>query len=156
MPRVYKRRDPAERLMANVEMIPFAGCWLWTGAIKKDGYGAFQVGWREQERTHRVAWQVFRGPIPSEQLVLHRCDVRSCVNPEHLFLGTNDDNMADMVAKGRSAHGERNPNAKLNAGLVAEFASSAEPATALAAQHNLHPATIRRIRKGQQWRRLTK
>ena len=73
-------------------------CWLWT-AGKSGGYGV--VGHNSQ-KAHRVAWELTIGPIPQGMQVLHRCDNPPCVNPEHLFLGTNHDNMLDRQAKGRT------------------------------------------------------
>lgn len=75
------------------------GCWLWTGALCGKGYGQFTFpGGR---RAHRAAWAMFHGQIPKGMQVLHNCDVMRCVNPDHLFLGTHQDNMTDMKAKGR-------------------------------------------------------
>ena len=78
------------------------GCWEWTGHRQPEGYG--QVG--RSYKAHRLAWELFRGPIPPKMEVCHRCDNPPCVNPEHLWLGTHSQNIQDMVAKGyrRSAH----------------------------------------------------
>jgi hypothetical protein len=78
-----------------------SGCWLWTGALNTKGYGQFPTG--SAYLVHRLAYRFAHGSVPHGRLVLHRCDVRSCVNPDHLFLGSALDNVADMIAKGRRA-----------------------------------------------------
>ena len=75
-------------------------CWLWTGSLDKDGYGKTSINYKHW-KTHRASWNYFVGPIPEGMSVLHKCDVRACCNPEHLWLGTQKDNLRDMFAKGR-------------------------------------------------------
>ena len=95
---------------AKVEESP-TGCWLWTG--KKD-YGYGRVGINGQlYRTHRASAVDAKGDIPKGMFVLHTCDVRACVNPEHLYYGSHSDNMNDMVNRGRAAVGERHNSSKL-------------------------------------------
>lgn len=84
-----------------------SGCWLWTGSVSPTGYGriAFKG---TQHQAHRISYQLFKGDFDKSLFVCHTCDVRNCVNPKHLFLGTNKDNMMDMVKKGRN----RNPRSE--------------------------------------------
>lgn len=78
------------------------GCWTWTGATnRRNGYGYFKRRDRRQMNTHRVAWEFAHGPIPDGLCVCHHCDNPRCVRPDHLFLGTQRENMQDMKAKGR-------------------------------------------------------
>lgn len=89
-------------------------CWMWTAGKSLSGYGHFWVKGRH-ERTNRVSWTIHHGPIPDGMLVLHRCDEPSCVNPDHLFLGTHADNAKDRKSKGRNGdmRGEKSSGAKL-------------------------------------------
>lgn len=82
-----------------------SGCWLWLGRLNHKGYGVVRFRGKTWQ-AHRAMYADRVGAIPDGLFVLHRCDVRACVNPEHLFTGTNQDNMRDMVTKGRQAKGE--------------------------------------------------
>lgn len=86
------------------ERIPFAGCWLWTGALTKFGYGSLGVMGRRGLKAHRVSFSAFHGPIPEGMCICHTCDVRSCVNPNHLYAGTMQDNINDRERRGRSRY----------------------------------------------------
>ena len=77
-----------------------SGCWLWQACKDRDGYGQLQVAGRSIG-AHRVSWELTNGPIPEGLYVCHHCDITNCVNPDHLFIGTNTDNMRDKVNKGR-------------------------------------------------------
>lgn len=85
------------------ERVDMSGdCWLWTGTLGRKGYGRVPNYPMSPWAAHRVAYMLAVGPIPGDLLVLHRCDNPPCVRPDHLFLGTNADNMRDMRAKGRA------------------------------------------------------
>lgn len=93
------------------------GCWEWAGSIVKTrgGYGRFHANGKSY-RAHRLSWQIYKGQWPGDLFVCHKCDNPKCVRPSHLFLGTTDDNMRDMVSKGRkpSQRGEKHPSNKLS------------------------------------------
>lgn len=111
-----------ERFNERYTPEPLSGCWLWTGAVDTCGYGLLydpEAG--RTNRAHRIAWAIRRGAIPDGMHVLHKCDVRGCVNPDHLFLGAQAANMADMVSKGRQARGSLNGTAKLTEVQVLEI-----------------------------------
>lgn len=90
------------------------GCWEWTASKIQNGlpYGKFHIH-RKYVSAHRFSWMIHKGSIPSGMLVCHKCDNPSCVNPNHLFLGTNKDNAVDRSVKGRGAINSRNGNSKL-------------------------------------------
>jgi len=98
-------------------------CWQWTGTKDRDGYGRFRIPGKGLRGSHRIAWSLVNGTIPIGLCVLHKCDNPSCVNPDHLFLGTQQDNIKDMVAKGRQSKmfGLRNPKCKLTDDQVREI-----------------------------------
>lgn len=99
-------------------------CWLWTAFCYPNGYGK-RIWENGESYAHRVSWIINRGEIPDGLQVLHKCDVRNCVNPKHLFLGTQKDNMRDMINKGRMVipprNGEKNSNSKLTIAQVREI-----------------------------------
>jgi hypothetical protein len=105
----YLRRRVLKPIKSDVERLeekyvpePMSGCWIWLGAIHSSGYGLVQRNKRNIQ-AHRESWRVFRGSFDESLKVLHKCDNRTCINPNHLFLGTQQDNIADMIAKGRFA-----------------------------------------------------
>ena len=97
-----------ERFESKYIPEPNSGCWLWSGSLRGSyDYGQFSLTHTKPVPAHRFSYTTYRGDIPKGMLVLHTCDVPTCVNPDHLFLGTQDDNMRDKVNKGRQAKGEK-------------------------------------------------
>ena len=131
---------------------PNSGCWLWVAALDGGGYGQAWDG-SKQRRAHRLSWEQHKGEIPEGLHVLHKCDVRCCVNSDHLFLGTHDDNMADMRAKKRR-NGERASWPKLTEAQVIEIFNSPEPCPVIAARYGVSRSTPLFIKQGRSWKHL--
>lgn len=135
---------------------PMSGCFLWMCAQHKQGYGSLAIK-RKSLLAHRVSWELHRGPIPDGMKVLHSCDNPPCVNPDHLFLGTQSDNMSDCGRKGRSnKKGGINGNAKLTEDDVREIRAAPRKkfvCVKLAAQFGIALSTVRDIRSaaGRNW-----
>lgn len=117
----WPNHDPTARFWSRVDVRGDDECWDWKGSKWDNGYGNFRYrvdGQPVQTTAHRYSFELHNGPIEDRQvLVCHTCDNRSCVNPAHLWLGSHQDNADDMVAKGRSARGERK-GSKLNPHMV--------------------------------------
>lgn len=103
-----------DRFWEKVDRKSSDECWNWLGGIHMNGYGGFNDGTKSM-KAHRFSWILFYGEIPEGKLICHKCDNRKCVNPNHLFLGTQKDNIQDRIRKGRSKYavGERHGNHKL-------------------------------------------
>lgn len=162
-----------ERFWAKVDKTGGASaCWPWTGKpIVGTGYGRVRVGEGRSARAHRVAYMLACGPIPDGLDVLHRCDNRTCCNPEHLFTGTNGDNNRDRASKGRSATGKRSGRhthperyentrgeqhhlAVLNDTAVQEIRAAGPDAnqSLLARRYGVSRTTIRNVLRGVTWK----
>ena len=134
--------DEIRWLLSRVEYDTNGGCWLWAGSIGSYGYGRIERDGR-QTGAHRRAWEVFRGPIPKGLILCHKCDVRACVNPDHIFLGTNKDNTADMWRKGR--HPGRHPADTRSA--VADLITLGETHAAIARATGVSATTVNTIKR---------
>jgi hypothetical protein len=146
-----------KRFWGKVEFIPFHGCWEWVGAHDTDGYGRIGLS-KKTLYAHRISYELHRGDIPDGLLVCHRCDNRQCINPDHLFLGTNRDNIVDASKKGRLAQfakrGENHPMAKLSnldVQFIRVWLSNGYSQRSIARAFNVTQTCINDINRGRKW-----
>jgi len=134
---------------------PNSGCRLWLLSCSRDGYG-----WAKRRRktvqAHRLSYELNIGPVPDGMCVCHKCDVPSCVNPDHFWLGTNEQNTQDRKAKGRSARncGEKAPSSKLNAAQAREIFYAEESQSAIGRRFGITRESVRDIKRGRNWAHL--
>lgn len=152
-----RRSNLKERFLKNFEKAD-NGCWNYMGHITAKGYGRICRG-KELGGTaaHRYSWELHHGePPPKDMFVCHKCDNRRCVNPDHLFLGTNQHNVDDCVSKDRHPRGSRHGQSKLTEDRVKEILSSNRSGAALAREFGVHPVTVQEIRRGLAWKHVHK
>jgi len=171
---IANRKRPCRRRpslgLAFFERLAYgmSDCWYWVGTRGRNpngtlGYGVFPSAHKvygcPEIMAHRISWHLHYGPIPDGVNVLHRCDVQACGNPSHLFLGTQADNVADMVSKGRNRspglRGEANPMSRLTADLVRQIRTehaSGQSQRSIAKKHGVSPMTISRAVRNETWR----
>ena len=134
-------------------------CWVWTSNRDRYGYGRFHgaVDGVLTKFAHRYSYMLHRGPIPNGMLVCHSCDNPPCVNPDHLFLGSEEDNMRDKIAKGRHVHpfGQDAPRAVLTEEQVRDILIDPRPHTAIAADYGVKGSTIGSIKQRISWSHIT-
>lgn len=146
-----------ERFWPKVDRAGDGECWLWRGAKCGHGYGAIRAHrQRHNVQAHRVSYEMAHGPIPEGLHVLHRCDTPACVNPAHLFLGTHQQNMDDMAAKGRrgALRGEAQGNAKLTDELVRQIRAANGYQDDIGLRFGVSQTTVWRIKRGHSWRHV--
>ena len=141
------------------------GCWLFDGAKEMNGYGYLKNPLGDDPKyisAHRLAWLLKNGPIPDGMRVLHKCDIRACCNPDHLFLGTDADNSRDMRTKGRHTRGEQSMHARLTEDQVRSIRSEYRKigahrsnAMALARKYGVARNTIINAALGRFWKHVT-
>lgn len=152
-----RNRLDLDTLHARLPSRDPTSCWLWDGYVQSGGYGQIEISgtlWL----AHRLSWTLHRGKIPAGLLVLHTCDTPRCCNPDHLFLGTPADNVADMIAKGRMcadrSYAKRPRHRVLSDDAVRAILSSSESLSALARLHGVARGTIWNIRVGKSKKHL--
>ena len=142
--------DFTRRFWAKVDRRGPDECGLWTAAKLKSGYGSFEFH-QKTSRAHRVSWMLAHGNMPDGLFVCHTCDVRACVNPAHLFLGTHSDNMKDKQRKQRAPHGEDQWQAKLTEADVIEMRRSHLSLSKIAAIFGIAVSNVSQIRSRKRW-----
>lgn len=147
---------PLERMMRHV-IFGASECWHWRGSIDTLGYGRTRM--LGENRAHRASWRIFKGDIPDGMKVMHKCDTRCCVNPDHLMLGTQLENIRDMLNKGRfvagKCDGEANPMARLTRNSVEEIRRLKQAGTKqieIARMFGVSPMTISRAVRMESWK----
>lgn len=148
------RRSLRERFERSVARGEPAECWEWTGYTDRCGYGTLAAP-HKPRKAHRIAYELHHGvALKADQLILHSCDNRRCVNPAHLRVGTHRENMLDRSTRGRQTRGERVNTAKLTEAQVLDIRSSTRLGTELARQYGVCPTQISCIRLGKTWKHL--
>jgi hypothetical protein len=147
-------RPLEERFWEKVDIRGEDECWEWLASLNQDGYGSFR-----STLAHIVSWKLANGEIEKGLYVCHKCDNPACVNPKHLFLGTQNDNMKDMVAKGRGSdkHGENNPKAKLSESDVYDIYrlhNAGFKKSEIAKKYKVSETAISYVLSGKSWSRL--
>lgn len=154
-----RMKDPIQRLLTKVKVDPESSCWLWLGALKPNGYPDFWFN-GDTGTGHRAAMILLKNIDPGENFVCHRCDIKKCINPEHLFIGTAKENQTDMTIKGRGRFGSRAGSAKLTDQLVIKIRKlySARRFTQyeLASMFGVSQHAICSVVRGRTWAHLLK
>lgn len=141
------RKSIQESFWAKVDRS--GDCWT-RGASRKNGYSLFRIN-HQTFYAHRIAWEFTHGRIPSGLHVCHHCDNPACVNPDHLFLGTQRDNMQDCAKKNRTTQGGRNSRAKLTSDQVLAIRRDPRTQGQIAADYGVHASQISHIKTRKSW-----
>jgi len=153
MTEMRRQPPPDVKFYSFYDVDPVTKCWIWNGRQDKDGYGIFYFS-GGKERAHRFSYKLHYQIDPQDLMVCHHCDTPACVNPDHLFLGTCQDNLQDALQKGRFAIGDLNGRSKLTPEQVKYALSSTESGASLARKWGVSRSTVNRIRRGQGWRNV--
>ena len=158
MKRPYKRKTIMERFLRSFSKTEGDSCWLWLKRLDRDGYGQMTFHLDNDiimvKKAHRVAYEILVGEIPTGMCICHKCDNPSCVNPSHLFLGSQADNIRDMVNKKRQMYGKQHWNVKLKPEDILEIknlVASGLTNTEVAKKFNIAQQTVSAIKNNKSW-----
>lgn len=148
-----KHRPLAERFWEKVEVRAPHECWPWLAATKQGGYGKIADDSGRIQLAHRIAYRLAFGDIPPDRVVCHRCDNPGCVNPQHLFVGTQAENLRDMRIKrrGNPPRGSRHPEARLDEALAARVRADVRSHRRIAKDYGIGKSTVGMIKAGATW-----
>jgi hypothetical protein len=144
-----------ERFHSKYTKNPVTGCWDWIAAKMPNGRG--EIGYKDKDGkwkykyAYRVSYEIYKGTIPPDMLVCHTCDNPSCVSPAHLWLGSVQDNSNDMVIKGRSTHGEKNPMSKLTWDTVYKIRADKRTQQQIADELGVSRGLVGQIKRNEIW-----
>lgn len=144
------------RFQSKVMPEPNTGCWIWTACLNGNGYGSINVSKGRAALAHRVSYELHKGKIPKGLCALHTCDNTWCVNPDHLFLGTIQDNVKDRDHKNRVQHGQTHFRAKvekIHIGIIKEAVSLGFPRKEIAKYFRLSKTGLQSIITNKHWKR---
>ncbi|TAM15933.1 MAG: HNH endonuclease [Pandoraea sp.] len=149
-----------ERFLSSIKTV--GECWVWTGSTNETGYGFLSIGSKSDKSrrnvlAHRFSFEMHKGEIPAGLNICHVCDNRACVNPNHLFAGTQADNVADMVSKDRHQKGSRNGRAKINEAVASQIfdeVKSGKTHTVVAQKFGVTRSLVSLIASGKRWRHV--
>jgi hypothetical protein len=152
-----RERSLNERFWSRIERLP-SGCWKWTGGCDGKGYGKITLSGGRRHKTHRLAYELLRGPIPPGAFLLHSCDYPPCCNPDHLRPGDVSENAADMTSRHRQARGAEHGSARLNEEDVRDIRvrlARGQFQQSIADCYGVHIMTVSDIKRRKTWEWLT-
>lgn len=154
---VLCHRMTEDIIRANSIPEPNSGCWIWTGALHNTGYGTIRIS-RKTWSSHRLSYFLSRGEVPPKGMfVCHHCDMKACVNPEHIYLGTHRDNTRDAVVREKMWHGRAINTAVLfekDIAPIRGLLASGLTCAAIGERYGVHADTIGYIKRGKSWKHV--
>jgi len=154
--KVIRQKSFMERFLESFDRDGENQCWNWNKSVTSAGYGLITDETGKQIGSNRASWILHNGPIPKGMVICHKCDNRLCVNPSHLFVGTQRDNVRDCINKGRrnDVRGEMRPNARLTQAAVRFIRRTHRPVVELARCYGVSVPTIRDVKSHRYWRHV--